>query len=123
MEEKESAGTQRHQRKRRFHFVRRKCTRAPHKLRRINFERRQNSGDHADQNRRQHNISPWILHLFREGRDRVEADIGEDRNRSAAKNSAETEGLRIVEGLPEKAAAVFVQSPNEADYESKKYHD
>ena len=64
-------------------FGRRKHVLGAEQLRAINFSRRQKPRDHADQNGSQKNISLGIVHFLRQGRNTVETDVGEHRDRGA----------------------------------------
>src|SRR6202795_1159152 len=123
VEEKKTAGSLSHERKRRLDHVLWEWLRSPDELRGINLERGQNAGDQADEYGGEHDVPAGILDLFGKCGDGVEADVGEYGDGGATENATETESFRVVKRLGEKAGTVFVQAPDETNYECEKDDD
>src|ERR1700721_619186 len=104
----------------RLDHVLRKRLRAPNQLCGINFERRQNTRNHAHQHGCKHHVAPRVLDLLGQGGNCVEPDIGKYRDRGTAEDTVEAESFRIVKGLREKTGAVLVKPPNQPKNKRKK---
>src|SRR5947207_14927908 len=112
-----------HQRKCRLdHFVG-EGLRSPNQLRGIDFQGRQDSGNDADQHRRQQNVAAWILHFFRKSRNPIEANVSKHGDGCALEDSAEVKGLWVVKRLSKESHSIVAYSPKGARHEDKKDDD
>src|SRR5271163_4335999 len=98
-----------------LNFVRSKEVLWTQQLRAINFSRCQESSDDADQHSRQENIAPRIIHLFRQSRNAVEADVSQYSNRGAVKHAVDRESLWIVKRTQKIRLWILRQVKNIAD--------
>ncbi len=72
-----------------LHFGRGEHVLRAQQLRAVNFSRGQKPRNYADQHRSQKNISLGIVHFFRQGRNAVEPDVGEHRDRGTVKHAVD----------------------------------